>query len=355
MNRTLRIGVPALVALALMVGMSAMTISAADHLDAPIVKLNGKVDINDVYVFHPGVGARQNLDKTVFIMTVNPAAGVISGDKFQTGRAYALHIDTDGDAWAEATIWASFGAVDRNGRQTVKITYEAEGWRHTPTATGRTGSTFAAQGIKAVAGTFDDPFYFDLNSFNDGATFCQPGDSDFFRGLNTSAIVVEVPTSWFPSPQIGVWGNTYQGSKVVDRMGRPAINTVFNPPNPFEPSPPDPKLEDAFNQGHPSNDVANFKPEVVDTLTLLFSLNDATDLNTADDGPKIQALAGFLLPDILTVDLSKQTAYPNGRGLPDDVIDISLGLITEGLITTDCVGNTSTFNLYAFPYLQKAN
>jgi hypothetical protein len=335
--------------------MSALSISAADHLDAPIVKRNGKIDINDVYVFHPGVGNRQNLDKTVLVLTVNPAAGVISGVNFQTGRAYALHVDTDGDAWQDITIWTQFGAVDRNGRQSAKVTFEADGWRNTPTASGRTGSTWSAQGITATAGIFDDPFFFDLNSFNDGATFCQPGDSDFFKGLNTGAIVIEVPTAWFGSKQIGVWGNTYQGTAVQDRMGRPAINTVFNPPNPFEPSPPDPKLEDAFNQGHPSNDVANFKAEVVDTLTLLFSLNDATDRNKADDAPKVQALAGFLLPDILTVDLSKQTSFPNGRGLPDDVIDIELDLITEGLIKSDCVSSNSNFDLYHFPYLARAN
>jgi hypothetical protein len=334
-----------------MVGMSAMTISAADHLDAPITKLNGKIDINDVYIFHPGEGNRQNTEKTVLILTVNPAAGVISGTKFQSGKAYAIHIDNNGDAWQDATLWVSFGAVDRNGRQTARVTYQADGWRYSPTASGRTGSTFSAQGIKAQAGLFDDPFFFDLNSFNDGATFCQEGDKDFFKGLNTSAIVIEIPSSWLGSTNVGVWGATYQGINVVDRMGRPAILTVFIPPTPFEPSP---QLENAYNQTHPSNDVATWKPEIVNTLTLLFSLNDASDLNTADDASKIQGLANFLLPDLLTFDYSKQGGFPNGRRLADDVIDIELGLITEGLITTDCVGNSSNFRT-TFPYLQAAN
>jgi hypothetical protein len=355
MKRSLRLSVPILVALSIMMGMSAMTISAADHLDAPIVKHNGKVDINDLYIFHPGVGSRQDLSKTVLVLTVDPAAGVISPTSFQTGKAYAIHIDTNGDAVADANIWATFGALDHNGRQTVKITFDAGGARHSSTASGRTGQTFSAQGIKATAGLFDDPFFFDLASFRDGATFCQTGDSDFFLGLNTAAIVIEIPTSWFGANNVGVWANTYQGSTVQDRMGRPAINTVFNPPNPFEPSPPNPDLKDEFNQGNPVNDQANFRGEVVNTLTLLFSLNDATDLNTADDAGKIQGLANFLLPDILTVDLSKQTAFPNGRALPDDVIDTELGLITEGLITSDCIANDSNFTLTRFPYLQGAN
>jgi len=48
------------------------------------------------------------------------------------------------------------------------------------------------------------------------------------------------------------------------------------------------------------------------------------------------------------------TGFLNGRGLADDVIDAELGLITEGLITTDCVDNDSTF-LSGFPYLGVPN
>ena len=47
---------------------------AADHLDAPFVKTDGRIDINDVYVFQ----SPTNADNTVLAMTVNPAAGVLS-------------------------------------------------------------------------------------------------------------------------------------------------------------------------------------------------------------------------------------------------------------------------------------
>jgi hypothetical protein len=92
----------------------------------------------------------------------------------------------------------------------------------------------------------------------------------------------------------------------------------------------------------------------VDTLTTLFSLNDATDPNTGDDAGKIQALANFLLPDILTIDTSSSAGFPNGRQLNDDVIDTELGLITEGAVTTDCVPADNT-NLSTFPYLGNPN
>ena len=55
--------------------------------------------------------------------------------------------------------------------------------------------------------------------------------SDFFEGLNTLAIILEVPDGAL-GRHIGVWATTEQwvdGSWVArDQMGRPAINTVFN-------------------------------------------------------------------------------------------------------------------------------
>jgi hypothetical protein len=142
-------------------------------------------------------------------------------------------------------------------------------------------------------------------------------------------------------------------------MGRPAINTVFIPNNPF---PPDrvadgkPSKKTTFNHGQPSTDVANWTGEVVDTLQTTFSLNDAggalggTD-DPSDDAAKINALAGVLLPDILTVDVSSPAGFLNGRQPANDVIDAELGLVTEGFVTTDCVGSNDVAFPSTFPYL----
>jgi hypothetical protein len=213
-------------------------------------------------------------------------------------------------------------------------------------------------GVRLFAGLSDDPFYLDLNAFNAGAKFCQgPGGtgSNFFKGLNSSSIVLKVPTISIGANQVGVWAQTMVRDsggayKRVDRMGRPAINTVFIPDNPFEPRA---SAEDKFNAGHQRDDQAVWRGEIVDTLTLLHSLNDATD-DKSDDAAKVAALANLLLPDVLTVDLSKPTAFLNGRNLADDVIEAELALITEGAITSDCVANDSTFST-AFPYLSKPN
>ncbi len=340
-----------LVILALVVTPASLPARAADHLDAPFTKTDGRIDINDVYVFHPGETGSQDLDTTVLVMTINPAAGVISGDEFRQDARYDFLIDTNADARPDLVFRAEFGAVRTDGSQNVRVIMRQDGM-NTLVASGKTETTLTGtDGARVFAGLRDDPFFFDLNSFNDGATFCETGDSDFFLGLNVSAIVLEVPTAWIGAAPVGVWGRTLLSTGQADRMGRPAILTVFIPPNPFEASP---ELEDAYNLGDPKDDQANFRGEVVNSLTLLFSLNDASGDDPSDDAAQIEGLADILLPDILTVDLSLETGFLNGRNLADDVIDAELGLITEGLITSDCIANDSTF-LSDMPYLGVPN
>jgi hypothetical protein len=358
MKKILIILVPVvLIALALTASPVALPADAADHLDAPFVKKDGRIDINDVYVFHPKDDGDQRLNRTVLALTVNPAAGVISGAEFHPQARYELLVDTNGDAKEDIVVRTSFGKVLSNGKQRVQI-YLIKDDRRQLIANGWTEDVInGRQGTRAFAGLRDDPFFFDLNSFNDGATFCQPGDKDFFKGLNTSAIVVELPTEWIGGRKpVGIWGRTVLPDKgQVERMGRPAILTVFIPPNPFEPGDTgNGNLEDQFNFSKPKDDQAKWRAEVVNSLTLLHSLNDAGGDDPSDDAAKVQGLADVLLPDILTVDLGKETGFLNGRNLADDVIDAELGLITEGAITTDCIDNNSDF-LNRFPYLGRPN
>jgi len=102
-------------------------------------------------------------------------------------------------------------------------------------------------------------------------------------------------------------------------------------------------MEDQFNATQPKQDQALWRGEIVNSLRLLGNSQARAD-----------TLADVLLPDILTVDLSKTTAFLNGRNLTDDVIDAELNLITNGVIKTDCVSNDSTF-LSGFPYLGVPN
>ena len=140
-------------------------------------------------------------------------------------------------------------------------------------------------------------------------------------------------------------------------MGRPAINTVFIPNNPFPGEQKGQVLskKNTFNKGQPKNDQAAFRSEVVNTLGVLFSLNDAAGDDKTDDAKKIAGLADILLPDVLTFDTAKSDGFLNGRKLSDDVIDAELGLVTEGTVKTDCVAGNDVKFWPNFPYLAAAH
>jgi hypothetical protein len=309
----------------------------ADHGDAPLSKANHAEDLADVYAFGGDGG---NL---VLAMTVNPLSMPGDTPVFDSNGLYQFKIDNNGDAVPDITYDVTFGAAAADGTQTVKVQRATGAAADTLTASGSeliSGTTTAAAAapkvntngnIKLFAGLRDDPFFFDLTAFKAGLKFRNPGN-DFFLGLNVSAIVLSVPPSDFEassSTAAGVWAVTSKSGAVIDRMGRPAIATVFIPAD----------QKDNFNNTKPANDVASWKTTVVAAL------------NGLGSDPK---LADALLPDILTFDTSKPLNFLNGRALTDDVIDAELQLITGNSAATDSVSNDSTF-LSVFPYLGSPN
>jgi hypothetical protein len=329
-------------ALALAFGLVAVPARAADHLDAPGLTPPGgdtRLDITDVYAFQ----SPNNSNNTVLVMGVNPLAGALNDGTFRDGASYEFKIDSDGDAKEDLTYKVTFSAPDGSLQQGVTLRKIPAQGGGSLLAQGQTGNNISIPGGGWIrAEVFDDPFFFDLNAFL-SVNFCDPG-TNFFQGLNISAIVLEVPSSWLGSSNVGVWARTVLNDTQIDRMGRPAINTVFIPNNPFEPSGTEPSQKNAFNATKPRQDQKKFRGEVVDTLEIFYGAGN----------PTVGALADFLLPDILTVDTSSSAGFPNGRRLADDVIDIELGLVTNGAVTTDCVGNDSAFSA-SFPYLAPAN
>lgn len=296
---------------------------AADHLDAPNVRNDGRTDINDLYAFQSPTDA----DNTVLVMTVNPAVGVFSGDTFRPGAEYSFNIDHDGDAVADRTASVKFSGPAKAGQKfQLKL---AQG----PTARGVVGATAdIAGGGKITAGTFEDPFFFDLAGFQNGFAF---DGTDFFAGLDVSAIVIEVPSSWVngATSNVGIWATTSVDGVQIDRIGRPAINTVLIPAH----------RKDEFNQASPADDLATFGADVNATITSLSSQANA------------DALTPILLPDVLTFDTSSSAGFLNGRRLTDDVIDAELGLLSAGAVTTDLVGTNDVPFSPTFPYLAPAN
>ncbi len=320
---------------------------AADHLDAPAVKADGRTDINDVYAFK----SPTNTSNTVLIMTVNPLAGTQNGTTFHPDAKYQFVIDNNGDAKSDGYITVNFDGPSSSGRQNLEVELDLDSDRE---VSGRTGREIAlGSGGKAWAGVFDDPFFFDLQAFKDqvggeggSRTFCDSGATNFFQGLNVNAIAVEVPSRWLGGRNIGVWSRTRIDRATIDRMGRPAINTVFI-------SAAD---KDAFNATKPDADRARWRASVVAKLLALSGL-DGSGYDAATAGQ----IADLLLPDQLTIDTRSGKGFPdlNGRRLRDDVIDTELNIVTGGLgvgavLTSDCVANDSNFRS-SFPYLAVRN
>ena len=153
-----------------------------------------------------------------------------------------------------------------------------------------------------------------------------------FVGENVFGIALEVPnTALAGNSPVGLWARTLgaDGGQ-IDRMGRPAINTVFNKGKD--------KLK--FNRGKPHTDRQRFGDNVVHFLESF-----GYDPTTAN------AIMNILLPDLLPYDPSSDLNFPfNGRMLTDDVIDAELGIVTNGARTTDRVG-VHTDLLSAFPFM----
>lgn len=353
-----------LAAVALIIGSTALRVGAADHLDAPTVKKDGRIDINDIYVFQG-----QNAANTALVMTVNPAAGLLSPTTFRPGALYEFKVDTGTNAIEDIALRVKFGGVRSDGSQSVQVlratgSQARSGGGGSPIGHGSTGQVIQlAGGGRAWAGLADDPFFFDLARFQTfkatllagggladlgGLVDCtrtNPAPTDFFLGLNLTAIVIELPDAALGGT-IRVWGETSieeNGVRTqVERMGLPTINTVFNHTD---------ATKDAYNRAEPRNDVADYSDDVSGVVELITSL-----AGTAPDPAAYgDAIAGVLLPDVVTYNTAQPANFAalNGRALADDVIDVALSVVANTSLS-DCIANDSTFRA-SFPYVGVPN
>jgi hypothetical protein len=321
----------------------------ADHLDAPgLMSPNGnaKTDITDVYAFQkPG-----DDDKTILILNVNPLAPTLAKE-FESKGLYQLKIDTDGDALAEIAFRIAFTPV-KDGKQWATVRRDVGDRaqleentgeiiiKNAPVSFGSEAHVTESGDYKFFAGFRSDPFFFDLIGFLHNFHFT---GSDLFIDKNVFGIVLEVPNKALgDNPNIGIWARTLLSTgdadgdvddyTIDDRMGRPAINTVLNHG----------VAKNKFNMINPDQDRANFESSFIATLESLGGYS-------ADHA---KAIAEILLPDILTYNYNSSKGYLNGRKLTDDVIDISLTIVTNGKLTSDGVGPHTDY-LDHFPYLGK--
>jgi Domain of unknown function (DUF4331) len=341
---------------------------AADHLDAPGLTPPGgdvRLDLTDIYAFRTPNG------RTALVLNVNGFSKPGQQATFATGVpsvaatkrvSYNFRIDNNGDAGQDVVLSVTFGNPNKQGVQKLQVRRNGRLVLNGKTSGFGKVVVNKGKGLRAFAGMRDDPFFFDLQGFlnilsrEPGKSFlgCTSARPDAFAGANVSSIVLELKPSLLNrkgSSKIGVWATTNMAGEQVDRMGRPAIATVFIPNNPFEPAGSEPSLKNTYNHSVPSEDRTKFRSEIVDTLSVLYSLNDGAGDDKSDDAAKIGQLADVILPDILTFDTSNSQGFLNGRRPADDVIDAELPLVTEGAVKTDCVSSNDAALPAGFPYL----
>jgi Domain of unknown function (DUF4331) len=354
-------------------GTSALFVSAADHLDAPTTKTAQRIDITDLYAFKSSGG-------TTLILNTNPltSPGDTATTRFRGMAIYQFQIDTDGDAKAEIAYRVKFrnrstlkdGSVIQDFvvmRDTGKSA-DRNGWYGEVVASGQTTAYGHKQKIvkidgggKVFAGPRDDPFFFDLPGFVQFKTELLAGNTDLgdllggftgedtFRGTNVTSLAIELPNKRLGGggTTVGVWATTLRRSgshwRQIDRMGRPAINTVFNTTD---------AEKEGANRIKPTADRAYDRDNVIGVLGAIGNVLDANSLPAYDDAT-ISGIADVLLPDLLTIKLGDSAGFLNGRKLGDDVIDAEFGLLTNGNVTSDGVdANDRSFRTH-FPYIQK--
>jgi hypothetical protein len=352
----------------LTVGAVPLMAQAADHLDAPnlgsihvgasddlaVTKLSGPLDINDLFAF------QGNATHTVLAMTVNPAVNLgIGPSTFAAGAEYRFNLDTNNNTRADRSYTIKFGKPNSDGAQFYRVRFE-KGDRHWTVARGWTGKSNWHDGVGAFAGVRSDPFFFDLLGFLGSVKgqgtrrLNDTKQSDFFVGLNTLAIVIQVPNRQLGGNgrNIGVWATTRDShGRRMDQMGRPAINTVFNPAAD--------KID--FNKTPPYLQPTAFGGKFHSNVVNALEAFSALDSEGAYAASEAATLAGILIPDELRYTVGTAAAGPlNGRALTDDVIDVELNITTGGFpfagrdstggIPTDGVGAHSDY-LSGFPYL----
>ncbi len=361
------LGAAALVAA---LGAGPLLVTGADHLDAPTAKSDPRIDITDIYAFASAGG-------TSLVLNVNPLTSPAdtAGARFNPDALYQFNVDTNLDAKADVAYRLRFSKPYTANGSTVQ-SYQLK--RATKTQVGRnqfsgevvaTGKTTPygkspkvasiRGGGKVFVGPRDDPFFFDLPGFVQFKTQLLGGStdlgvllggftgSDTFAGTNISSIVIELPNARLGGTDktVGVWATTSKRSNgkytQVERMGRPAINTVFNHTD---------ADKEAANRRSPAGDRAADRERVVGVLE---AIDNVLEVNGAPsyDAATIQAIADILLPDTLTIKLGDTSGFLNGRRLADDVIDIEFSVLTNGNVTSDGVNANDKAFLATFPYL----
>ena len=169
-------------ALALAIGAGG-AVNAADHVDAPTAADDPAADITDLYAWAEG-------DSVYMVLAFAGLAESGEPALYDADVLYGFHIDNDGDAIADKDIWVRFGQSG-SGQWGMQVV----GLAGTEALVGPVEQINEGPlGQRAWAGLRDDPFFFDLQGFQDtlaSGTLSFDNGRDFFAGVNVTSIVVQ--------------------------------------------------------------------------------------------------------------------------------------------------------------------
>ena len=261
-------------------------------------------------------------------------------------------------------------------------------------------ATLENSSIRVFAGPRDDPFFADLGAIFDLGGLrplnaahliplpTAPG-KDYLAGFNVHSIVLQVPSSRLTAGDsvIGMWATTSRrvpgasGAadtwKQVARLGQPLVNEVIVPVG----------AKDLFNSSSPDKDAQFAKgvlePELGKLIPVLYpGVKVPTAVSTGLKLGGREDLATIFLTGIPGVNQPKgvkpseqlrlntasaKSAFPNGRGLSDDVIDAALQVVAGAtdfskefkIFPNNALGDGVDFNdkefLPRFPYVGMPN
>jgi len=219
------------------------------HLDTPLARQNGRLYIDDLYVF-PGHHS------TVFIMDVN---STITGPDVQHGfhpeARYEFKVHFDGGEFEELTYRISFGEPDPTGRQALQLHVLTGADARDDSATGtlildgQTGASAGMNDTRLWAGRIHDPFYIDLAQLGtvnvafkqgtavDRSAWHAADAQNSFADTTVESIVIEVShqhPQLHSGAHIGVWCATKLatdagGWRQINRAGHPMMWPIFWP------------------------------------------------------------------------------------------------------------------------------
>ena len=167
---------------------------AADHLDPPERTNIGTLsdaagDIADLFIWNSATTV------TVALTGAGPKEAGLPAT-YDRDVISRIHLSNDGDPTTDEKVIDVRYARDAGGNWGVQFAGipGATGLVEGPVQTQLTNGTV----VKAEAGLFDDPFFFDLQGFNDTkatGVLSIRNDRNVFAGKNDTSVVIEFPRS----------------------------------------------------------------------------------------------------------------------------------------------------------------